>query len=200
DPWPPARPDPLPRARRPRPARPPRGDGAGRDPAPRAPQAAALGAVGDRRGRCPVPRSRAGDRGGRRTRRGGDGEPGRDGAADGALAPTPPSTAHAAAGMPAIVTRAQWGADESLRDPTLQYTSTVRVAFVHHTASVNNYWERSGWTEADAARDIRAIYAYSVLSGGYADVPYNFFVDYGGRVYEGRAGGVDKAVHSAATG
>jgi hypothetical protein len=121
-------------------------------------------------------------------------------AADGVVQPTPPSSAAAAAGMPPIVTRAEWGADESLRDPDLKYTTTVRMAFVHHTASANNYWQRSGWTEADAARDIRAIYAYSVLSGGYADIPYNFLVDYGGRVYEGRAGGVDKAVRSAATG
>jgi N-acetylmuramoyl-L-alanine amidase/FlgD Ig-like domain len=120
-------------------------------------------------------------------------------AADGAVAPTPASSASAAAGIPAIVTRAQWGADESLRDPGFKYTSTVKIAVVHHTASGNSYWQTGGDTLAAAAKDLRAIYAYSV-STGYADVPYNFLVDQAGRIYEGRAGGVDKAVLSAATG
>ncbi len=120
-------------------------------------------------------------------------------AADGAVAPTPASSASAAAGMPAIVTRAQWGADESLRDPGFKYTSTVKIAVVHHTASGNSYWQTGGDTLAAAAKDLRAIYAYSVATG-YADVPYNFLVDQAGRIYEGRAGGVDKAVLSAATG
>ena len=107
--------------------------------------------------------------------------------------------ASAAAGMPAIVTRAQWGADESLRDRAFKYTSTVKIAVVHHTASGNSYWQTGGDTLAAAAKDLRAIYAYSVATG-YADVPYNFLVDQAGRIYEGRAGGVDKAVLSAATG
>ncbi|MFI5101711.1 MAG: N-acetylmuramoyl-L-alanine amidase, partial [Actinomycetes bacterium] len=119
--------------------------------------------------------------------------------ADSATAPAPASSAAAAAGMPAIVTRAQWGADESLRDPTFKYTSTVKIAVVHHTASGNSYWQTGGDTLAAAAKDLRAIYAYSVATG-YADVPYNFLVDQAGRIYEGRAGGVDKAVLSAATG
>jgi hypothetical protein len=119
--------------------------------------------------------------------------------ADGAVAPTPASSAGAAAAVPAIVTRAQWGADESLRDRVFKYTSTVKIAVVHHTASGNSYWQTGGDTLAAAAQDIRAIYAYSVATG-YADVPYNFLVDQAGRIYEGRAGGVDRAVLSAATG
>jgi N-acetylmuramoyl-L-alanine amidase/FlgD Ig-like domain len=101
---------------------------------------------------------------------------------------------------PAIISRAQWGADESLRDPGFRYTSTVKAAFVHHTASSNSYWQISGGTEAQAAQQIRAIYAYSVESAGYADIPYNFLVDQAGRIYEGRAGGVSLPVLSAATG
>ena len=120
-------------------------------------------------------------------------------AADGQVQPTPASSASAWAGMPTIVTRAQWGADERLRDPTFKYTSTVKIAVVHHTASGNSYWQTGGDTLAAAAKDLRAIYAYSVATG-YADVPYNFLVDQAGRIYEGRAGGVDKAVLSAATG
>jgi len=123
-----------------------------------------------------------------------------DSPADGAIAPTPAGSASAAAAQPTIVTRAQWGADESLRDPAFKYTSTVKVGFVHHSASPNSYWSTSGWTMADAAKDIRAIYAYYTGSAGFADIPYNFFVDMAGRIYEGRAGGVDKAVLGAHTG
>lgn len=120
-------------------------------------------------------------------------------AADAAIASVPPASASAAASTPAIVTRAQWGADESLTDP-ISYTSTIKVGFVHHTASSNSYWQRSGWTQADAARDIRSIYAYYTGSMGYADLPYNFLVDMSGRIYEGRHGGVDKPVLGAHTG
>lgn len=121
-------------------------------------------------------------------------------AADGAVAQVPAASASAGAAAPPIVTRAMWGADESLRDPTPRYTSTVKAGFVHHTVSPNSYWQSPSWTMADAAKDIRAIYAYSTGSAGYADLPYNFLVDQAGRVYEGRAGGVDKAVLGAATG
>lgn len=120
--------------------------------------------------------------------------------ADGAVQPTPASTAAAAASTPPIVTRAQWGADESLRNSAPRYSATVRVGFVHHSASSNSYWQRTGWSLADAARDIRAIYAYDTRGLGWSDIAYNFLVDMAGRIYEGRAGGVDKAVLSAATG
>lgn len=119
--------------------------------------------------------------------------------ADGAVVATPPAAAAAAASTPAIVTRAQWGADESLREEP-RYMATVKVGFVHHSASSNSYWQTSGWTAADAAKDIRAIYAYDTLGLGYADIAYSFLVDLAGRVYEGRAGGASRAVQSAATG
>jgi len=123
-----------------------------------------------------------------------------DSPADAAIPASPASSASAAQAQPAIVTRAQWGADESLRDPAFKYTTTVKVGFVHHSASPNSYWSTSGWTMADAAKDIRSIYAYYTGSAGFADIPYNFFVDMAGRIYEGRAGGVDKAVLGAHTG
>ncbi len=40
---------------------------------------------------------------------------------------------------PRIVTRSGWGADESLRESGFVYTGSVKAAFVHHTASGNNY-------------------------------------------------------------
>ncbi|MEV0414633.1 peptidoglycan recognition protein [Streptomyces sp. NPDC050448] len=94
---------------------------------------------------------------------------------------------------PRIVTRLGWGADESLREAGFVYTSTVKAAFVHHTASGNNY------ACADAPAVLRSLYRYHVVSSGWRDIGYNFAVDKCGTVYEGRAGGVAKAVQGAHT-
>ncbi|MFD9688699.1 peptidoglycan recognition protein [Kitasatospora sp. NPDC059088] len=94
---------------------------------------------------------------------------------------------------PAIVTRAGWGADESLRDPGSEYTGPVREVFVHHTATATDY------ACSDAPRVIRGIYQYHVKTSGWRDIGYNFLVDRCGTVYEGRAGGVDRPVHGAHT-
>ncbi|MFD1663616.1 peptidoglycan recognition protein [Streptomyces caeni] len=94
---------------------------------------------------------------------------------------------------PRIVTRSGWGADESLRETGFVYTSTVKVAFVHHTASGNNY------TCSQAPSLIRSIYRYHVVSSGWRDIGYNFLVDKCGNIYEGRAGGVEKPVMGAHT-
>ncbi|MFI1167193.1 peptidoglycan recognition protein [Streptomyces sp. NPDC020801] len=94
---------------------------------------------------------------------------------------------------PRIVTRRGWGADESLRDPGFVYTKKVRAAFVHHTASGNNY------SCSQAPSVIRGIYRYHVKSMGWRDIGYNFLVDKCGNIYEGRAGGVAKPVLGAHT-
>ncbi|PJE95625.1 N-acetylmuramoyl-L-alanine amidase [Streptomyces carminius] len=93
---------------------------------------------------------------------------------------------------PGIVTRRGWGADERLRGSFL-YTSTVKAAFVHHTAMSNSY------TCGQSGSVIRAIYRYHVLSNGWRDVGYNFFVDKCGKIFEGRAGGVARPVKGAHT-
>jgi N-acetylmuramoyl-L-alanine amidase/Cell wall binding domain 2 (CWB2) len=96
--------------------------------------------------------------------------------------------AMATVGQPAIVTRAQWGADESWRSRAPYYTDNIRAGFIHHTASTSNY------TPAQAAAQVRAIYAYHTKSLGHSDIDYNFVVDRFGRIYEGRAGGIDLPV------
>jgi N-acetylmuramoyl-L-alanine amidase/LGFP repeat len=90
---------------------------------------------------------------------------------------------------PAIVNRAGWGADESLRSfnpdcnvPKLG--STIKAAFVHHTAGSNTY------TSSQSAGLIRSIYAYHVQGRGWCDIGYNFLVDKYGRIFEGRYGGI----------
>ncbi len=97
-------------------------------------------------------------------------------------------SAMATVGQPPIVTRAQWGANESWRSRAPYYSSTVRAGFIHHTASTSNY------TASQAASQVRAIYAYHTRSLKHSDIDYNFVVDRFGRLYEGRAGGMDRAV------
>ncbi|MBV1937463.1 peptidoglycan recognition protein [Streptomyces sp. BV286] len=94
---------------------------------------------------------------------------------------------------PRIVTRRGWGADETIRERNFSYTKTVKAAFVHHTASGNNY------RCAQASSVIRSIYRYHVKSSGWRDIGYNFLVDKCGNIYEGRAGGVAKPVMGAHT-
>lgn len=104
---------------------------------------------------------------------------------------TPPASAHAAATRPTIHDRSAWGADESIRKG--HSYGTVRVGYVHHTATASDY------TAAEVPAILRSIYAYHVLSRGWNDIGYNFIVDRFGRVWEGRYGGVDRAVVGAHT-
>jgi hypothetical protein len=67
------------------------------------------------------------------------------------------------------------------------------VGFVHHTDSANAY------TSAQVPAMIRSMYAYHVQSLGWADIGYNFLVDRFGRTWEGRYGGITRAVVGAQT-
>ncbi len=104
---------------------------------------------------------------------------------------TPASAAQAAPGTPGIISRAQWGADESLRKCCTSYASTVRFAVVHHTATSNSY----GAGESPAI--VRSIYRYHIEVSGFDDIGYSFVVDKYGKIFEGRAGGVRSPVVGA---
>ena len=94
---------------------------------------------------------------------------------------------------PKIYSRAQWGADERIRDkPSLSFYE-VHAGFVHHTVNANNY------TAAQVPGIIRGIYNYHVKTRGWSDIGYNFLVDKFGRIWEGRYGGVDRPVVGAHT-
>ncbi|WP_139978184.1 FG-GAP-like repeat-containing protein [Nocardioides litoris] len=94
---------------------------------------------------------------------------------------------------PVIYSRAQWGADERLRDKSSLRYHEVHAGFVHHTVNANNY------QPADVPAILRGIYAYHTKSRGWSDVGYNFLVDKFGRIWEGRAGGIDRPVVGAHT-
>jgi hypothetical protein len=94
---------------------------------------------------------------------------------------------------PQIFAGAQWGADESMRDPSSLHYGEVHAGFVHHTVNANDY------TRAEVPAIIRSIYAYHTQSRGWSDIGYNFVVDRFGRIWEGRYGGIDRPVVGAHT-
>ncbi len=98
--------------------------------------------------------------------------------------------ASAAATRPTIYTRAQWGADESIRHAIVDLAD-IKVAVVHHTAGTNSY------TSSQVPSILRGIYAYHATTLGWGDIGYNFLVDRFGRTWEGRWGGVTKPMVGA---
>ncbi|GAB6900992.1 peptidoglycan recognition protein family protein [Kineosporia succinea] len=110
-----------------------------------------------------------------------------------AAATAPTNYGIASAAQPTIMTRAQWGADESKVKCSPTIGSTVKAAVLHHTAGSNSY------TAAQVPSILRGDYAYH-LSRGWCDIGYNALVDKYGRIWEGRAGGLDKAVVGAHAG
>jgi N-acetylmuramoyl-L-alanine amidase len=114
-------------------------------------------------------------------------------AADATVGQRSGATAAAAPARPQIYTRADWGADETLRDQDPPDYGQVLGAFVHHTAGTNTY------SADEVPAIIRGIYAYHVTGRGWRDIGYNFLIDRFGRTWEGRYGGIDQAVVGAHT-
>ena len=79
--------------------------------------------------------------------------------------------------VPQIITRAEWGADESLRSGTPDFAPLNRV-IVHHTVTATD--------EPNPAGRIRTIHQFHTQGRGWSDIGYNFIVDGAGRIYEGR--------------
>jgi N-acetylmuramoyl-L-alanine amidase len=94
-------------------------------------------------------------------------------------------------GSPAIVMRTAWGANEAIRRAPPAYADAVRYAVVHHTAGPSSY------SAAQSAAIVRSIELYHVQGNGWNDIGYNFLVDRFGQIFEGRYGGVDRAVVGA---
>lgn len=112
-------------------------------------------------------------------------------ATDAQLTPTAVPGAASAAYQPTVITRAQWGANESLKRCATEYDPTTKAVIVHHTADTNSY------TKADSARMLRSILTYETRTLGWCDMAYNVIVDKYGQTFEGRAGGLNRPVRGA---
>jgi hypothetical protein len=92
-----------------------------------------------------------------------------------------PAVANALAKTPDIVTRAEWGADESIKRATGGCTRQffpVQQLFVHHTAGTNH--------DSHPRATMRAIYYFHTRIRGWCDIGYNFVIGPNGEIFEGR--------------
>ncbi|MGI5222056.1 N-acetylmuramoyl-L-alanine amidase [Nocardia sp. CA-290969] len=97
-------------------------------------------------------------------------------------------------GGPRVITRDQWGADESIRCQEPTYDDGLGGITVHHTAGRNDY------SKGESAGIVRAIYAYHSQTLGWCDIGYNALVDKYGQIFEGRYGGLNEPVQGAHAG
>lgn len=91
-----------------------------------------------------------------------------------------------AASAPTILPAAAWSARAPKEHPLT--TADLRLAIVHHSVSSNTY------SAAQVPALLRSVQAYHQDVQGWNDIAYNFAVDRFGRIWEGRAGGVTRAV------
>jgi hypothetical protein len=90
----------------------------------------------------------------------------------------------ALSGIPGVIPRTGWGADETIRFDSLGEERWTRAFYplqklvVHHTAGGNN--------DPNPAATVRAIYHFHAVTLGWGDIGYNYLIDEAGRVYEGR--------------
>jgi hypothetical protein len=94
-------------------------------------------------------------------------------------------------GAPPIYGRSQWAARAPRSNPTI--APALNTAIIHHTAGANVYGA------GDVPAILRGIQAYHMDANGWDDIAYNFLIDYWGRIWEGRAGGVEATVVGAHT-
>jgi hypothetical protein len=103
-------------------------------------------------------------------------------------APTPAEALAASAPIgpfavnrPIVISRQAWGADPAYLDWDPEYAPVQRMV-LHHTATAGG---------GNPVGEVQAIYYYHAVTRGWGDIGYNYLVDPGGNIYEGRSGGDD---------
>lgn len=101
-----------------------------------------------------------------------------------------------------VISREDWGADESYRlnaDGSESWPRSyhgTRKLVVHHTAVASS----NGVTDLETNKaEVRAIYYYHAVTQTWGDIGYNALVDAAGNVYEGRYGTHDGITRTAPT-
>lgn len=99
---------------------------------------------------------------------------------------------------PGIVSRRQWGANESLRFapdesgvPSKTWPEEIEhleKIVVHHTAGANICSSPEAYCQRRSVIAINDIYYYHAVVNGWGDIGYNSLIGYDGRIYEGRVG------------
>ena len=96
-------------------------------------------------------------------------------------------------GQPPIIARSAWARGRA-RPRAGPFYGSVELAFVHHTDNPN------GYSRAAVPAMLLAMFDYHRYVRGYYDIAYNFIIDAFGRIWEGRAGGIDEPVLGAHAG
>ncbi len=96
----------------------------------------------------------------------------------------------AVGGQPRIIPRSAWAGGQCRPRAAPSY-GAVKLGFVHHTDNLN------GYGPGQSAAIVLAICRFHRDDRGWGDIGYNFLVDRYGQIFEGRAGGIDRAVVGA---
>jgi hypothetical protein len=92
---------------------------------------------------------------------------------------------------PSVRGRPRWDPGNECRPRTRPAYGDVKAATVHHTVNANDY------SRGETASMILAICLFHRNGNGWNDIGYNAVVDRFGRVWEGRDGGIGRAVVGA---
>ena len=87
---------------------------------------------------------------------------------------------------PLVRLRDSWGAAPAKQANDV--ARSIKFAVIHHTAGTNDY------TQADVPSILRGIQSFHQNTRGWNDIAYNFLIDKWGNVWEGRSGGIGKAI------
>ncbi len=110
-----------------------------------------------------------------------------------ASSPLAETSLPAGPGQPPVIARSAW-AHGRTRPRLGPFYGAVQLAFVHHTDNAN------GYSRAAVPAMLLAMFDYHRYVRGYYDIAYNFIIDAFGRIWEGRAGGIDEPVLGAHAG
>ncbi|WP_421121607.1 N-acetylmuramoyl-L-alanine amidase [Aquihabitans daechungensis] len=104
------------------------------------------------------------------------------------------TVAGATASQPSIQPRSSWtgsgwaSSNSGCASGPIRAAGGIRFAVLHHTVNANTY------AASDVPAMMASIRAFHTGTNGWCDIAYNFVIDRFGRIWEGRAGGIARAI------